>query len=160
MVMLGTSSPSSALIPVGGGFAGVGLVFFLIGFGLMRSGRRWRRRAERARATIVSLDATGPVSRRTGSGIRLGGSISPGVALFPTVTFTTADGREVRATSHFGSSPAPGRVGETVTVLYDPRDPQRVRIDNVRGRGTCMGVLLMILGAVLAAIGVAVLSLA
>lgn len=160
MVALASSPPSSALTLVGAIFAGVGLVFFVIGGGLMISGRRWRRRAQRTRGQIVALDAIGPVSRRRGSGIRASSTMSgQGIPMYPTVTFTTAEGREVRATSHFGSSPPPGRVGETVPVLYDSRDPPRFRIDNARGRGTCLEILLMVLGAGLILIGVIVLSL-
>jgi Protein of unknown function (DUF3592) len=75
----------------------------------------------------------------------------------PTVQFTTAEGTQVTATSPFGSNPRPGHVGDTVTVLYDPRNPQRVRVDTRVGRGTCLEVAFMLFGGAIAALGILIL---
>lgn len=167
--MIASTSPSvdSFLTPLGAIFAGVGLVFLLIGIGLARSGRRFSRHAERTQGTVVGFAAT------THSG-SIGGDAAPGgeatltpiaspeggLVYRPTVVFTTRDGSEVRATSPFGGNPRPGRRGDTVRVLYDPLNPRRFRVDSGVGRGTCLAVALMLFGGVFAAIGVAVLVLA
>jgi uncharacterized protein DUF3592 len=48
----------------------------------------------------------------------------------PRVRFITAKGESVEFTSSVGSNPAGFDIGEHVTVLYDPSDPQGARIDS------------------------------
>ena len=64
----------------------------------------------------------------------------------PTVEFTTADGTPVLATSHIGTNPRPGKVGQTVTVMYDPRNPQRVRVGSVKRTAGCLEVAFLVFG--------------
>jgi hypothetical protein len=52
---------------------------------------------------------------------------SPGRLLFPSVRFQTADGRTVEFQNKVGSN-APPRVGDEVTVLYDPERPEEARV--------------------------------
>lgn len=51
----------------------------------------------------------------------------PGVLFYPSVRFQTADGRTVEFQSKLGSN-APPRVGDEVTVLYDPQRPEEARV--------------------------------
>ncbi len=153
MITFASSPVDSFLTPFGAIFAAVGLVFLLIGVVMAVSGRRWRRHAERTEGEIVAIDAIDPDSAP-------GPPLTSGFVYRPTVVFTTRDGTEVRASSSIASNPKPGRVGDTVRVLYDPRNPQRVRLDSIRGRGTCLEVAFILIGGTFAVFGVAVLVLA
>jgi hypothetical protein len=138
-----------ARVIAGAPVGGVGLVFLVIGAVLARTTRRFQRIAQRTKGRIVSLDTT----RRGATG---GWQVSS-TGYYPTVRFTTAEGQEVTAQSHFGSNPPPGRVGETVGVLYDPADPKRVRVDTMLGRGGIIGPIFVGIGAVLIVAAVFVL---
>ncbi len=154
---------------IGVGFGVVGLVFLALGIGIARSTIRFRRRAERARGTIVALRM-----RRTSSStpsLSSGGdaTVSPptlsgggggGRVYLPTVAFTTAEGREIRSESSFGSNPPPGRVGDSVGVLYDPARPERFRVDTLLGRGGCLWVALVVLAVGMLAISAIMLDIA
>jgi hypothetical protein len=75
----------------------------------------------------------------------------------PTVVFTTADGHEVTATSTTGTNPRPGKVGDGVTVYYDPRNPERVQVSSTRRVRSCVETAFIVLGAPFGVIGVAIL---
>jgi hypothetical protein len=75
----------------------------------------------------------------------------------PTVQFATADGTQVTATSPSGANPRPGHVGDAVTVLYDPGDPERVRVETQSRSVSCLEVAFMLLGGGLAALGIVIL---
>ncbi len=47
---------------------------------------------------------------------------------YPTVRFSTITGEEVAFVSEVGSNPAAHKVGDRVTVLYDPHHPEDARI--------------------------------
>jgi len=64
---------------------------------------------------------TGHTSRRSYA------SDHPGMLLFPSVRFQTADGRTVEFQSKVGSN-APAKVGEEVTVFYDPERPEDAKL--------------------------------
>jgi hypothetical protein len=55
---------------------------------------------------------------------------SDGETYHPHVRFVTAKGEPVEFTSSVGSNPAGFDIGEHVTILYDPSDPQGARIDS------------------------------
>jgi Protein of unknown function (DUF3592) len=147
---------SSTAIVIGVLCVAAGLAFAAIGFAIAASGARFRRRAEQAQGTVTEVRAvaspgdpsTGPLSGTTGPHYR------------PVVTFPMPDGREVEAESRFAGNPAPARVGDTVRVFYDPKDPTRIQIDTAVGRGGCLAFGLIFVGAVLFAIGVVVLTAA
>lgn len=46
----------------------------------------------------------------------------------PVVRFATADGQRIEAESRTGSNPPSARVGQTVTVRYDPTTPERFTV--------------------------------
>ncbi|PSJ43305.1 DUF3592 domain-containing protein [Allosphingosinicella deserti] len=62
---------------------------------------------------------------------------------FPVVRFTTTEGEVAEVETNQGRSPAPGRMGQAVTILYDPADPTRVLVEDFFGQGRiifgCMG---------------------
>ena len=51
----------------------------------------------------------------------------PGRVFFPSVRFRTADSRTVEFENKLGTN-APPRVGERVTVLYDPERPEEAKV--------------------------------
>jgi hypothetical protein len=65
--------------------------------------------------------------------------VGTGPVYRPTVEFTATEGTQVTATS-------PGHVGDTVTVLYDPRDPQRIRVETQSRWVGCLELGLMLFG--------------
>ena len=75
----------------------------------------------------------------------------------PTVEFTTADATKVTATSPFGSNPHPGHEGDTVTVLYDPGNPQRIRVETPSRWVGCIELAFMLFGGGVAALGILIL---
>ncbi|MBV9417101.1 MAG: DUF3592 domain-containing protein [Solirubrobacterales bacterium] len=136
--------------------AAVGLVFVVIGATLLSGTARFRRTAVSADATLVGLEAM--TSQGTGASLPVGDAMMTdrtSVTYRPTVEFRTRDGERVRATSPIARNPAPGRVGDSVRVLYDPADPQRVRLDTRMGRGGCLawgligfGMLPLVVGVI------------
>ena len=64
---------------------------------------------------------TGHTSRRSYA------SDHPGMLLFPSVRFQTADGRTVEFQNGVGSNASP-KVGEEVTVYYDPERPEEAKL--------------------------------
>lgn len=64
-----------------------------------------------------------------GSVARSGGGHG-GTFLYPQFRFSTRDGRVVTVTSTWGSTDQPYDAGGQVAVLYDPRHPERGKIDS------------------------------
>jgi len=162
-VIVVASSPAHTLATVFGAvLTAIGLIFLLVGVLIRAMSRRFRGPGERAEGTITGYDTSTPGMVGPRGGLRVSSwssSTFPNRMICrPTVEFTTADGTSVRATSSVGGNPRHGNVGDTVTVHYDPRNPQRVRVDAAVGRtGTCIEVVFIVLGTVVAAIGIVVL---
>ncbi|WP_169944501.1 DUF3592 domain-containing protein [Microbispora sp. H11081] len=129
--------PLLALVPIG-------VVLTLTGVGGMISARNFQRRGQRTQGQVVRL--------RQGRRTRTSGI----VLHYPIVRFTTAHGREVEAETPFGSYPPPALRGALVPLLYDPARPTRVRIDDAVGRGTVRGLIWLMVGIVVLAIGAGV----
>lgn len=51
----------------------------------------------------------------------------PGMLFFPSVRFQTADGRTVEFQNKLGTN-VPPRVGDEVTVIYDPMRPEEAKV--------------------------------
>ncbi|MBV2362154.1 DUF3592 domain-containing protein [Streptomonospora nanhaiensis] len=68
------------------------------------------------------------------------------------VRFTTPDGREVHA-SHDSTGWTASRSGDTVTVSYDPANPERARIVKAPWLSGFVPGLVGVLGVLLVAIG-------
>ena len=91
-------------------------------------------RHETPRGKEPSLSQTHPQSQLTAVGVVTGhtsrrsyASDHPGMLLFPSVRFQTADGRTVEFQNGVGSN-APPKVGEEVTVYYDPERPEEAKL--------------------------------
>lgn len=121
-------------------FGAIGLALLAIGLTIAISSRRFRSRAARAEGTIVALRARGS---GTGS---INAPIVTGPLYHPTVAFTTADGRAVRAESRVATNPPPGKVGDTVTVFYDQANPERFTIAKTQRRLGCLAAGFIALG--------------
>ena len=156
MIILASSPAHHFFVVFGAALAGFGLVFVLVGL-IIRTTAGGFRGAARAQGTIVDFDARVPGTIRGPGGIGFGGSPGGDMVYMPTVEFTTADGTPVRATSHIGTNPRPGKVGQTVTVMYDPRNPQRVRVGSVKRTAGCLEVAFLVFGGGVAALGIVVL---
>ena len=76
----------------------------------------------RTEARAVGV-VTAHTSRRTYSGI----DQRPEVLFYPSVRFQTEDGKTVEFENRLGSN-APPRVGEEVTVVYDPARPEEAKV--------------------------------
>ena len=111
------------------------IVAFCLLFGLVslawlvaaaRQHRRFMATARRAQGVVESL-------KRESYGRR-------GVLYFPVVRFTTESGVAIASTSDTGRNESAYRVGQTVSVLYDPKKPSQMRIDSFSSRW--IGVIL------------------
>ncbi len=100
-------------------FTAIGAVFAIQGLRGLRKTRRF-----------VAASATGTVTDSMGRWYSDPGD-DPGVSKLshPVVRFVTADGRTVEFESQVGSNLAP-KVGQQVTVPYDPLDPEEDRIES------------------------------
>lgn len=70
----------------------------------------------------------------------------------PIVEFHTRDGAQVEAASPSSDNIGHGRIGREVRIWYDPADPKKIRLKGLRGSGTIINVLLLVLAAVAAGI--------
>ena len=68
---------------------------------------------------------------------------SPGIYC-PVVRFRAPDGEEYEFESEHGSRPAMHKVGQTVTVLYDPADPENAEIRSALTRWLVPGLMIAI----------------
>jgi Protein of unknown function (DUF3592) len=156
------SSPAQHFFTIfGGALFAFGVIFGGVGVTIRLASRRLGGRAQRAHGTIVGFDTSTPgATRIPGTRIRMTGYTGfagSGPLYRPTVQFTTPDGTAVTATSPFGSNPRQGRVGDAVTVLYDRRNPQRVRVDAHSATGTCLEAAFILFGLAFAALGIVIL---
>ena len=133
-----------ALTVTGAVFAGVGALLFAAGVVVARANRRFDRRALRApgRVTGVRWEGIGTAADRTMTG-------------FPELRFTLPDGREVETVARSGTTFDAMKEGQAVTVLYDPADPRRARVDSrtATAGSTAVGIALMVIGGACILIG-------
>lgn len=160
MILTASSPAQHFFTAFGAGIAAFGLIFLLVGGIIRRTGHSMRGPTERAQGTIVGFnDTPPPPAQLPGTPIRTRTwwGISGGKLYRPTVEFSTADGIQVTATSPIGTNPRPGNVGDAVTVVYDPRNPRRVRVETHRGPAGCLAIGFMLIGGALAALGILIL---
>lgn len=134
-----------------GGIAAVGFLIVVIGAAMLASRFRFRRRADTAQGTITALRAVAA----GGSGDGISGM---GMVYRPTVRFTTAGGDTVEVESRTGTNPAPGKVGNVVTVRYDPADPRRFSLTTTARATGCVAWALILLGALIFVVAALVLA--
>lgn len=94
---------------------------------------RFRQRAERVPGVVVQM--------------REGTAMKYGVLHYPVLEFTTRSGRQIRTTSGLGTNPAQARIGDSVTVSYDPYNPMEAEIA-AKGGIRLLLMLLFVLGGV------------
>lgn len=114
-------------------FAGIGGLFFVIALVLVSLELQFERTARRSPGEVVAL-------RRSNKG---------GQA--PDVAFTAFDGRQIVHRSNVYSTPAYA-IGEQVTILYDPSNPEEATIDTFTGRWL-MALIFGIIGVVDLSVG-------
>ena len=127
----------------------VSVLFSIIGLGMLAASlvifnntRSFIARAVEAPGKVIDLERS---SSRSSSG-------SSSSTYRPVVEFITATGKRIEFTSSVGSSPPSHQVGEAVTVLYHPAQPQSARIKSFFQ--LWFGFLIVFfLGLVFAAIG-------
>lgn len=158
MIVTASSPAHGFFVIFGAALTAFGLLFLLVGLVIRRTSRGFRG-AARAQGTIVAFDARDPgmIRARGGRFAVSGWAGDTQMVYMPTVEFTTADGTPVRATSNIGTNPRPGRVGDRVTVLYDPRNPQKVRVESGKATLSCLEVAFMLVGSAVAALGIVIL---
>jgi uncharacterized protein DUF3592 len=67
---------------------------------------------------------------------------SKGTTYTPVIRFETAAGASVVATANRGSSRSSYQVGQTIPVLYDPANPQKLEVNKFWDRWTMVAVAL------------------
>jgi len=102
-------------------FAG-GVVLVVLGIRSYGESRAFADRAESASGTVIGFET----SESSTDGLRED-------LHFAIVRYTTADGNEIRFQGPSVDGLAKLDRGETVRVLYDPRDPQAARVDSFMG---------------------------
>lgn len=129
----------------------ISVVFSVIGVGMLAGSififsntTRFIAGAAEAGGKVIDLERTRSSSSSS--------SRSSSTMYRPVVEFTTATGKRIEFVSSVGSSPPSHRVGEAVTVLYNPADPSKARIKSFFQ--LWFGFLIVFfLGLVFAAIG-------
>jgi hypothetical protein len=104
--------------------------------------------AQQLRALRTGTHAIGVVTRLEAN---TGNNRDPN--LFPRVQFTGADGSIIRFVDRAGSNPAPFKVGDQVTVLYQPEDPSSTAMIDRGARNWVPVGMLLLLGAAFAVMG-------
>jgi hypothetical protein len=124
-------------------FASVGGAVALQGLRSMRASRAFEQVAQRADGELVDVryETVGPAGNSSRTSI-------------PVVRFTLPDGRTVQTEARMGTGPGFRFKGSEVTVLYDPENPQRARIEGfmagggvlVAGCMTSVGLFFVLVG--------------
>ena len=117
-----------------------GIALAIYGIRSYRAGARFEQRALRAPGVVIDL--------HTSHGA------NSGAIDFPVVRFEAA-GRELETRVMYGSRPAPAKVGEHVTVLYDPENPTRAVLPGMFGSGRALAGILIAVGFAIALLGLA-----
>jgi hypothetical protein len=138
-----------ALTVTGAVFAGIGALLVVVGIAITRANRRFDRRALRAPGQVVGVrwEAVGTPSDRTMTG-------------FPELRFTLPDGQVVDTVARSGTSFDAMQEGQPVTVLYDPADPRRARVDSRSSSAgsTLLGAAFIVIGGACVLLGAGLLA--
>jgi uncharacterized protein DUF3592 len=128
---------------ISGVFSTIGVGMLAGSFLIFANTRSFISRAAEAPGKVIELER----SRSSSSG-----SYSSSSTYRPVVEFNSATGKRIEFTSSVGTNPPSHRVGDPVTVLYNPADPQSARIKSFFS--LWFGFLIVFaLGLVFAAIG-------
>ena len=119
----------------------------LQGIRSIRASRRFEQVARRADGELVDVryETVGPAGNSSRHSI-------------PVVRFTLPDGRTVQTEARMGSGSGFKLKGSDVTVLYDPADPRRARIEGfMAGSGRLVAGCMTTVGLFFVLIGLAAL---
>jgi uncharacterized protein DUF3592 len=136
----------------------IGVLFVLLGFAMLIGGVVAA--VKQSRQSARNLSATGTVVDLVKRVINPGS----GGVYCPVIDFATSTGHAVRFESQFGTMPATHRLGQKITVRYDPSNPQKAEVDSatsgwlVPGCMIGMGVGFLGMGLVFLVIGIFVLA--
>jgi hypothetical protein len=128
-------------------FAVVGGLVALQGIRSLHASRAFEQVAQRADGELVDVryETVGPAGNSSRTSI-------------PVVRFTLPDGRTVQTEARMGTGPGFRFKGSEVTVLYDPADPRRARIEGfMAGGGALVGGCLTAFGLLFLLIGLSAL---
>jgi hypothetical protein len=126
-------------------FLGVGALEFALGLFFYFRTRRFLETAVDAQGKVVGFE-----EHHSSEG---------GTSYSPVVEFTAADGQTRKFSDSVSSNPPGFDEGEAVPVKYDPKNPERAKINRrfrlwfVAGLLTSMGLLFAAIGALLLALG-------
>lgn len=112
-----------------------GLVFFAIGSGLTYRQRTLEKQGIETQGVVVSLQENYD---------------SDGSTYTPVIQFKTTNGQSVEFLSSYSSSPPDYKVGEQVTVVYPPEQPDEAII---KWDGQLLHVIFMLVGGLITSIG-------
>jgi hypothetical protein len=126
-------------------FALLGGVFVAIGTRGARASREFERVARRAPGVLTDIRYE-----------RIGTPGEGSMHAVPVVRFTLPDGRTVQTEARMGATPGFNKPGKEITVLYDPADPRRARVDaRMAGAGALAGGCMASLGLIFVVVGIA-----
>ena len=100
----------------------ISLALFVASFGLWRTARRVRQETDRFMNVV--RPATGTVVSLQWRTSRKGDDVA--THAYPEVDFTLPDGQRVRAVTRTGNLHRPAKEGDTVSILYNPGNPQEI----------------------------------
>jgi hypothetical protein len=126
---------------VPGLFAFIGLCLLVVSVLLFLNTRRFINSSARATGTVVSHNTS-----RSSDG---------DISYYPVISFQTQDGRTIEFQSGAGSSSRSPAVGQTVELLYDPRNPQSAEINSF-GSLWLAPLILSALGTIFFVVGILV----
>jgi hypothetical protein len=117
-----------------------GLIFFGIGSWLTYQQRTFERQGAQAGGEVTGLSSR---------------CDSDGCTYSPVVRFSTQTGGTVSFESTYSSSPPAYDVGEEVTVIYSPDNPEKAVI---QGEGQLLRIIFMAVGGLVIAFGLVMFS--
>jgi hypothetical protein len=117
-----------------------GLIFFGVGAGLSYKQSSMQRAGTQVPGEVVSLDTN---------------CDNDGCAYAPIVSFKTREEKTVTFESTYSSNPPAYEIGEKVTVIYLPDNPEKAVI---KGEGTGFRIVFMIVGGLITCVGLGMFS--
>ena len=120
------------------------VVFTILGIGLLTGGFLAFEDVHRFVQIAVRTDGVLTGNVRRGS--------YRGDTFYPRVRFRTEDGRDISFVSNIGTKPASYHINNAVTVVYDPRNPNRAYIRSVMNLWL-LPIILGALGALFSSVG-------
>jgi len=96
-------------------FAPIGVLLLLVTASIISSKTAWLARAVEVQGTVIEMH-------------RFRNDEGTGYLYYPVVRFATAEGKTLEFESSTRTYPPAYRTGETVTVVYDPDEPQSATI--------------------------------